>query len=577
MNSTARGCLSGYGRVGDILFEQGLVNKTQLDQALKRQRTKGGRLGDILVEMSFVAEDNLVKVLAEQLKIPSITSKTKISVSPKVLTLIPETFAHRFNVFPLKNNGNSLSVAMSNPFDLLAIDTLKNYTGLEISPVIISNTELNRLIRRYYKEEAEKKTLKSIVQQAASIPHPELKLATEEDVDVEELKQEVESAPIVKLVDYVIWNAINERASDIHIEPEEDRLSIRYRIDGVLHEVTSADRHLHMAVVSRIKILASLNIAERRLPQDGRFSLNFRDREVDLRISTLPTMYGEKVVLRLLEKGSMSYRLEDIGFDAHSLTVFRKHVHRPYGLILLTGPTGSGKTTTLYSGLLETKSPKVNVVTVEDPVEYKLSGVYQMQVNPKINLGFAVGLRSILRQDPDIIMVGEIRDLETAQMAIRAALTGHLVFSTLHTNDAISTINRLVDMGIEPYLICSVLSLAIAQRLVRRICPSCKEAYSPTPDKLESLGLKVEKGVEFQHGKGCDKCHFTGYYGRIALIEMFEITEDVKRLVLSGEIGEGIKRHAMETGMQTIRENGMQKVLQGVTTIEEVMRVCLED
>ncbi len=465
---------------------------------------------------------------------------------------------------------------MVNPFDVPTIDALKNYTGLDIKPVIITNTELQRLLRRYYKEAAEKDVLRSIIKEASSVPNSTVK-SNEEEVNVEELKQEVESAPLVKLVDFIIWNAINERASDIHVEPEEDRLNIRYRIDGVLHEITNTGRHLHMAVVSRIKILSSLDIAERRLPQDGRFSLQFQNRRVDLRVSCFPTMYGEKVVLRLLEKGSMSYKLENLGLDNDSLKVFRKHIHRPYGMILLTGPTGSGKTTTLYSALMEVKSPKVNVLTVEDPVEYSLSGVFQMQVNPKINLTFATGLRSILRQDPDIIMVGEIRDLETAKMAIRAALTGHLVFYTLHTNDAISTINRLVDMGIEPYLICSILSLAAAQRLVRRICPSCKEAYVPTEEEIDFLGIPTKKGIKLYRGKGCDKCHFTGYFGRISIVEMFEITEEIKHIILSGKIGEEIRRHAVKDGMQSIRDNGMQKVLQGITTIDDVMRVCLEN
>ncbi len=577
MRDTSSGYLLSYGKLGNILLKRGLVTEAQLDQALKQQRVKGGRLGDILLELELITEDDLAEVLAEQLNISAITSKSRVNVSNETLAILPETMAYQYNVLPLAKTGNSLDLAMANPFDVPTIDALKNYTGLDINPVIITNTELQRLLRRYYAEAAERSTLKSIIKEAAAVPDVALKQAPEDDVDVEALRQEVEAAPLVRLVDFIISNAINERASDIHIEPEEDHLSIRYRIDGVLHEITKTHRRLHMAVVSRIKIISALDIAEHRLPQDGRFSLQLQKKRVDLRVSTFPTRNGEKVVLRLLEQGSMSYKLENLGFDKGSLTVFRRHIHQPYGMILLTGPTGSGKTTTLYSALLEVKSPKVNVLTVEDPVEYSLSGVYQMQVNPKINLTFAAGLRSILRQDPDIIMVGEIRDLETAQMAIRAALTGHLVFSTLHTNDAISTVNRLIDMGIEPYLICSVLSLAAAQRLVRRICPSCKEAYTPTRDEFKALGIPTKKGAKLYRGKGCDKCHFTGYFGRVAIVELFELSEQRKQMILKGEIGEEIRRQAVKDGMQSIRENGMQKALQGMTTIADVMRVCLEN
>jgi len=571
-----KGYLLGHGKLGEILLARGLISQQQLEEAVEEQRKRGGRLGDILVELGAIGEDELVEVLAEQLGVPAYLKEAKWEVEPSALRRIPCSLALRYRVFPLAEADGVLRVAMLDPFDVPTIDALKNYTGVEIQPVVISASELQRLMRKYYQPQA-KETLETILQQALEAAHPAAIPSGEGEVDVEQLKAEVESAPVVKLVDFLIQNALDERASDIHIEPGEERLSIRYRIDGVLHEVASSPRSLHMAVVSRIKVLSALDIAERRLPQDGRFTMRFDGREVDLRVSTLPTMYGEKVVLRLLEKGGMSYRLEELGFDVWSLEVFRRHIHRPYGMILLTGPTGSGKTTTLYSALLEVKSPGVNVVTVEDPVEYKLPGVYQMQVNPKIGLTFALGLRAILRQDPDIIMVGEIRDLETAEMAVRAALTGHLVFSTLHTNDAVSTVSRLVDMGVEPYLIASVLSLAVAQRLVRRICPGCKEAYSPSRDELASLGLEVPEGVQFFRGRGCERCRRTGYYGRVAIVEVFEVTEEIRRLILQRELPEVLRREATAAGMQSLRQNGMQKVLQGVTTIQEVLRVCLAE
>jgi len=403
--------------------------------------------------------------------------------------------------------------------------------------------------------------------------------AEEEKIDLESLKRQVEDAPIVKLVDYIISNAISKRASDIHIEPTEKKLTIRYRIDGVLHEVLTPPKQLQSAIICRIKILSNLDIAERRLPQDGRFTIKFGQREIDLRVSSIPTIFGEKIVLRLLEKGTFNFRLEELGLDSNQLKIFKHHIYLPYGMILLTGPTGSGKSTTLYSILSRIQSPEQNIITIEDPVEYQIDGINQIQANFKIGLTFAKGLRSILRQDPDTVMVGEIRDQETAEMAIRSALTGHLVFSTLHTNDAVGSLVRLINMGIEPFLVCSSLSLAVAQRLVRRICPHCKEAYTPSETLLESLGLQPDRNehILFYRGRGCEKCNNTGYYSRVGLFEILVINQSIRNLVLQNALPETIKRKALENGMTPLLESGLHKVIQGITSIEEILKTCIEE
>jgi type IV pilus assembly protein PilB len=569
-----------YKSLGALLVENKVISADQLDKALDRQREKGGLLGDVIVEMGLASETQVLTALAEQLNIPHLTPDDVVFIDPEVIRLVPERMARQRMVLPVSLDDTALTVAMVNPFDIIAIDDLRTITNFKINTAIISKSGLEALINRFYGTEGRESSLEDVLKDVSETPL-ELKsdFDEEREVNLERLREQVEEAPIVKLVDYVISNAINERASDIHIEPQETRLSIRYRIDGVLHDIITPAKALQMAIISRIKIMSNMNIAERRLPQDGRFTIKQGFREVDLRVSTLPTVFGEKVVMRLLEKGSLSLDMDSLGFPGDQLEIFRGYISKPHGMVLLTGPTGSGKTTTLYSALTEIKSSQTNIVTVEDPVEYQIGGVYQVQANPKIGLTFANGLRHILRQDPDIIMVGEIRDLETAEMAIRSALTGHLVFSTLHTNDAVGTIVRLINMGVEPYLVCSSLALAVAQRLVRKICSHCKESYKPTKEVLKSLGIdgKPEKDLLFHRGKGCNRCKATGYYGRTAICEMMEMKGPVRNAILNGADIEGMRDAAREMGMTSLRENGLQKVRNGITTPEEVLRATIEE
>ena len=570
-----------YKSLGALLVDNKVITQEQLNQALDRQREKGGLLGDVIVEMGLASEVQVLGALAQQLNIPHLTPDEVIFIDPEVIRLVPDRIARQCMAIPLSIRDNTLTVAMVNPFDIIAIDDLRTITKYKINTAIISKSGLESLLNRFYGTGGPESTLEDVLKDVSET-HLELKreLDEEREVNLERLREQVEEAPIVKLVDYIISNAINERASDIHIEPQEKRLNIRYRIDGVLHDIISPGKALQMAICSRIKIMSNMDIAERRLPQDGRFTIKQGYREVDLRVSTLPTVFGEKVVMRLLEKGSLSLDLDSLGFGDDQLGIFRRYIMNPHGMVLLTGPTGSGKTTTLYSALTEIKSSQTNIVTVEDPVEYQIKGIYQVQANPKIGLTFANGLRYILRQDPDIIMVGEIRDLETAEMAIRSALTGHLVFSTLHTNDAVGTIVRLINMGVEPYLVCSSLHLAVAQRLVRKICPQCKESYKPTKEVLRSLGIDgkpMEKGLLFYHGKGCRRCKDTGYFGRTAICEMLEMKALVRNSILNGADIDGIRQVAIEMGMTTLRENGLQKVRDGITTPEEVLRATIEE
>jgi type IV pilus assembly protein PilB len=570
-----------YKSLGALLVDSKVITQEELNQALDRQREKGGLLGDVILEMGLASEVQVLGALAQQLNIPHLTPDEVIFIDPEVIRLVPDRIARQCMAIPLSIRDNTLTVAMVNPFDIIAIDDLRTITKYKINTAIISKSGLETLLNRFYGTGGPESSLEDVLKDVSET-HLELKseLDEEREVNLERLREQVEEAPIVKLVDYIISNAINERASDIHIEPQEKRLNIRYRIDGVLHDIISPGKALQMAICSRLKIMSNMDIAERRLPQDGRFTIRQGFREVDLRVSTLPTVFGEKVVMRLLEKGSLSLDLDSLGFGDDQLEIFRRYITNPHGMVLLTGPTGSGKTTTLYSALTEIKSSQTNIVTVEDPVEYQIKGIYQVQANPKIGLTFANGLRYILRQDPDIIMVGEIRDLETAEMAIRSALTGHLVFSTLHTNDAVGTIVRLINMGVEPYLVCSSLHLAVAQRLVRRICPQCKESYKPTKEVLRSLGIDgkpMQKGLLFYHGKGCRRCKDTGYYGRTAICEMLEIKGLVRNSILNGADIDGIRQVAIEMGMTTLRENGLQKVRDGITTPEEVLRATIEE
>jgi len=569
-----------YKSLGALLIEDKVITQEQLEKALRRQKEKGGRLGELIVEMGFASEHQVLEALAKQLDIPYLSPDTDIFIDQELIDLLPEGKVRQYNALPISIEDETLTVAMVDPFNITAIDDLRTITKCKIRTAIISKSRLELLINRHYNNGVPEVSLQEILQKASSI-NIEVERETEEqrEVSVERLREQVEEAPIVSLVNYIIYNAINERVSDIHIEPEENRLSIRYRIDGVLHDIIAPPKALQMAIISRIKIMADMDIAERRLPQDGRFTVRQGPRELDLRLSTLPAFFGEHVVMRLLEKGSLSLDTDSLGFSDDQLEIFRSYISKPHGMVLLTGPTGSGKTTTLYSALSEIKSSQTSIITVEDPVEYQIKGIRQVQVNPKIGLTFANGLRHILRQDPDIIMVGEVRDYETAEMAIRSALTGHLVFSTLHTNDAVGTIVRLIDMGVERYLVCSSLALAVAQRLVRKVCPHCRETYKPGKEVLRSLGMdgKPQKGLLFSRGKGCRRCRDTGYYGRTAICEMLEMKAPIRKAILNGADIETMRQVALELGMTTLRESGLRKVKEGITTPEEVLRATIEE
>lgn len=569
---------SGYTQIGELLIQEGLITQSQLEQAYNKQKHTGERIGVILVNMGTISEQNLQKVLAKQLNIDYISPSDLSRIDPGMANIIPEHLARKHLAIPFKKGPGFLKVVMADPFDLLSIDDIQRIAGMDIQPAISSGKDIEAAIAQIYTPKEEKKILEVLENLHSAQLEVEEK-AEEESLDLETLKEQVEDAPIVKLVDYIITNAINKRASDIHVEPQEGHVLIRYRIDGVLYDIISPPKNLRMAITSRIKILSNLDIAERRLPQDGRFTIKFNNREIDLRISCVPTIFGEKIVLRLLEKTAFGFQFEKLGLDTNQLELVKHYMYQPYGMILLTGPTGSGKSTTLYAVLSRIRSPERNIITIEDPVEYQIKGINQIQANFKIGLTFANGLRSILRQDPDTIMVGEIRDQETAEISIRSALTGHLVFSTLHTNDATGTVVRLINMGIEPFLVCNSLSLAIAQRLVRRICLKCREAYSPSPALLENFGLKAGQREEilFYRGKGCDACNYTGYWGRVGIFEIMVMTQDVRNLILQNALPSVIKRKAQENGMTPLMESGLHKVIQGVTSIDEVMSTCIEE
>lgn len=554
--------------LGDFLVEQGLITEEQLKKALAYQQKAGKLLGRSLIELGFIGEEELIKALSEQLGVQYVSLKN-YRIDPEVVKLVPEELARNYRLIPLFAIEKTLTVAMANPLDVVAIDALSRTTGMKVEPVVCSEQEISDAIDHYYGSDRLREAIK------------ELKIATPdgketEQVDDQVLRRQAEEGPIIRLVNLILEQAVQDGASDIHVEPMEDRVRVRYRIDGVLQEVHTAHKAIQLALTSRLKILADLNIAERRLPQDGRFRMHLYNRDVDFRVSTLPTAFGEKVVLRILDK-KKTIRLEELGLDERELAILRSLLKRPHGMILVTGPTGSGKTTTLYAALMELDRTSKNIVTLEDPIECQLEGVSQSQVNPKIGLTFAAGLRSILRQDPDIVMVGEIRDLETAQISVQAALTGHLLLSTLHTNDAPSALTRLIDMGVEPYLIASSVQGVVAQRLLRRVCPNCAEPWVPPKELLETLGLPPEGDTQFVRGKGCLGCKMLGYKGRIAIYEILVMDDDLRELVLRRAASTEIRALAIRKGMRTLRDSGLQKAAEGITTLEEVFRVTQLD
>lgn len=556
--------------LGEAMVELGLITPEKLKKAKEEAERTKESLRHVLVRLGMVDEDAIISFIEEQMGIPRIDFSNYI-IDLKVIDLIPESLARKYLLMPLFKIGDTLTIAMVDPMDIFAIDEVRLKTKCEVEPVIAAEKDLLKVFEQYY---GSRGTMEDIVK---SIDKEKLGLKEGVEPELKTLEGLVEEAPVVKLVNLIIMEAIKAGASDIHVEPEENSLRTRYRVDGVLHETTTPPKHLQSAVISRIKILSGMDIAERRVPQDGRFQLKVEGRQIDCRVSTIPTVYGENVVMRLLDLTNVLLGLKDLGFSADVLKSYEKLIHKPYGIILVTGPTGSGKTTTLYSSLSIINSPEKNIVTIEDPIEYRMEFVRQMQVNPKAGLTFANGLRSILRQDPDIIMVGEIRDLDTAEIAIQAALTGHLVLSTLHTNDAPGAVTRLVDMGVEPFLVASSVTAVLAQRLVRLICKDCKETYAPSEEILQDVGLAGAKNIKFYRGKGCDNCMNTGYRGRVGIFELMLPSDDIRALTVSKSSTTEIRHAALKDGMKTMQEDGIEKVKAGITTLEEVMRVTQEE
>ena len=560
-------------KLGQMLVKSGLVTPDQLQKALEVQRGTTKRVGEVLVELGMVTELDLVVALSKQLGIPYATRASGLLDAPKgegLEQLVPEEFARQHGVLPLSKHAHSLTVACVNPLELITMDNLSRLTGCEINPVVTTKTDLEQAIDVFYGEAS---MFKTAIDRSYQIAEEEtLEEAAEEILSLDQLKQAAEETPVIRLVDLVLREAIKQRASDIHIEPFRDKLVLRYRIDGVLYEIAPPAKQLHPAIISRIKILCKLDIAEKRLPQDGSFMMSMEGQTIDFRVSTVPTIYGEKVVIRILKKSIELLDLKQLGFDTRELELFRKAIRDPYGLILITGPTGSGKTTTLYAAMNEIKSPARNIITIEDPVEYRLDGVNQVQIKPSIGLTFASGLRSFLRQDPDIIMVGEVRDLETGEIGVQAALTGHLVFSTVHTNDAPSAITRLIDIGVAPYLLSSTVSLVVAQRLLRRLCDSCREAYEPLPAIRDRFQITEEL---LYRARSCERCSQTGYRGRVGIFEVMTFDRDLRDLITKGAAAPDLRTTAMRSGMITLWQSGLKKVRAGLTSLEELESVVL--
>jgi type IV pilus assembly protein PilB len=604
-------------KLGEILVREHLITPQQLQEAIEHQRRNGGRLGTSLVKLGFVSQEVIADVLSRQYGVRTINLDL-FQIERDVINLVPREIALKYSVIPVARNGATLTLAMADPTNVFALDDIKFMTGLNIEPVIAMEDAINKAIDKYYSskeiqlteefeafEKLDFKPTKSVTPSTGENgkgskeqrlseeeigvsvdlfrfekEREDLELLNEdnEEIDVSRLLEESEDSSIIKLANILIVDAVRRGTSDIHIEPYEKDFRIRFRIDGVLYDVMHPPLTVRDALISRLKIMARLDISEKRLPQDGRIKIKMkveeRSRELDLRVSTLPTLFGEKVVLRLLDKGKLMLDMTKLGFEPRSLEIFKRNIQKPYGMVLVTGPTGSGKTNTLYSALQALNTPETNIMTAEDPVEFNIPGINQVQIREQIGLTFASALRSFLRQDPNIIMVGEIRDFETAEIAIKAALTGHLVLSTLHTNDAPSTISRLVNMGIEPYLVATSVNVIQAQRLVRRICSNCKEETHVSPEVLISIGFSEEEAhsLKVYHGKGCKVCNGTGYKGRIGLYEVMEMDDELRELVVIGATAMELRRKAIENGMITLRESGLCKIRDGITTIEEVVR-----
>jgi type IV pilus assembly protein PilB len=590
-------------KLGEILVRENLISPQHLREALDYQREHGGRLGFNLVKLGLISDDMITAVLSRQYGIPSVNLEL-FKIDPAVIGLIPQEVAQKHSVLPLSRVGATLTLAMVDPTNVFALDDVKFMTGLNVEPVVVAEGSVQLAIAKYYGSSREIELASSSIEEVSSLPssngngsitHDDLVsldsidfdtgqaedvevLEDNEEIDLSTLSKMSEDAPVVRLVNVLLVDSLRRGASDIHVEPYEKELRIRFRIDGVLYDVMHPPLKMRDALISRIKIMSKLDISEKRLPQDGRIKIKVkvdsRSRELDFRVSTLPTLFGEKVVLRLLDKQNLMLDMTKLGFEPESLTKFKRNISKPYGMVLVTGPTGSGKTNTLYSALQSLNTVDTNIMTAEDPVEFNLPGINQVQMKEQIGLNFAAALRSFLRQDPNIILVGEIRDFETAEIAIKAALTGHLVLSTLHTNDAPSTISRLMNMGIEPFLVATSVNLIQAQRLIRRICKDCKHEHQTPVEALVEVGFRIEeaKTIKNYKGKGCATCNNTGYKGRIGLYEVMEITDEIRELILIGASALELRKKAIDDGMITLRESGLHKIRGGLTTLEEVVR-----
>jgi type IV pilus assembly protein PilB len=568
---------AGPDKLGEMLVRGGKINQAQLQEALGYQKEQGGRLGTNLIKLGYLTERQLVDALAEQFKVPSV-DLNNMEIDESVVKIIPADIARKYIIFPVTKAGATVTVAMIDPTNVFAMDDVKFMTGYKVEPVVASETAIRTAIDKYYGS-THAIELKKVMEDLSDESGGDLEvLEEEEDLDLATLEEESEQAPVVKLVNLILTDAIKRGASDIHIEPYEKDYRVRYRIDGLLYEMMRPPLKLKEAITSRCKIMAKLDIAEKRLPQDGRIKIKTKisgkSKDLDYRVSILPTLFGEKIVMRLLDKDKLMLDMTKLGFEVESLRKFENAILRPYGMVLVTGPTGSGKTNTLYSALQRINKPEVNIMTAEDPVEFNLSGINQVQMKENIGLNFAASLRSFLRQDPNIILVGEIRDFETAEVAIKAAMTGHLVLSTLHTNDAPSTINRLMNMGIEPFLVATSVHLIVAQRLVRRVCSFCKEPAEQPPAALVGAGFSEHESrtLKLFRGRGCERCSSTGYKGRVGLYEVLEVDDEMREMILAGASSFEIRQKAVQSGMMTLRMSGLQKIRDGMTTVDEVVR-----
>ena len=577
-------------RIGELLLKEKRITPAQLQEALNYQKTQGGKLGYNLVKLGFVKDEDITALLSKQYGVPSI-NLTQFEIDASIIKLIPAETAYKYQIIPLSRAGATLTIAMTDPTNVFAMDDIKFMTGYNVEPVVASETAVVEAINRYYSaggvrvaggQEQPQSTLEMVtraLEETDLTDGDDVEVIQDlEEIDVNSLEKQSGEAPVIRLVNLMLMSAIQKGASDIHIEPYEKEFRVRFRIDGILYNVMAPPMKFRDAITSRLKIMAKLDIAEKRLPQDGRIKIRFADagqaKEIDFRVSCLPTLFGEKIVLRLLDKSKLMLDMTKLGFESDSLRKLETAIGKPWGMVLVTGPTGSGKTNTLYSSISKINTPETNIMTAEDPVEFNLVGVNQVQVRENIGLNFAAALRSFLRQDPNIILVGEIRDFETAEIAVKAALTGHLVLSTLHTNDAPSTVNRLMNMGIEPFLVASSLNLICAQRLVRRICANCKEDHPHAAQAMVEAGFTADEAQKVvpKKGAGCEKCNNTGYKGRVGLYEVMEVTEELRELILVGASALELRRKAIDEGMLTLRRSGLSKVMEGVTTIEEVAR-----